>query len=82
VVEGSPDCLARHGTPEGPEDLLRHERITFRSLTTGSLYAWELERGRKNWRVPVHGGVVSDDSSAPTRPCCFARSTGALSTFS
>jgi DNA-binding transcriptional LysR family regulator len=26
------------------------------------LYAWELERGRKNWRVPVRGGVVTSDA--------------------
>jgi DNA-binding transcriptional LysR family regulator len=62
VVVGSPGYLARHGTPERPEDLLRHECITFRSQTTGALYAWELERGRRNWRVPVRGGVVSSDS--------------------
>ena len=31
--------------------------------TTGALYAWELERGRRNWRVPVRGGVVTSDSS-------------------
>jgi DNA-binding transcriptional LysR family regulator len=62
VVVGSPGYLARHGTPERPEDLLRHECITFRSPTTGALYAWELERGRRNWRVPVRGGVVSGDS--------------------
>jgi DNA-binding transcriptional LysR family regulator len=62
VVVGAPAYLARHGTPERPEDLLRHECITFRSQTTGALYAWELERGRRNWRVPVRGGVVSSDS--------------------
>jgi DNA-binding transcriptional LysR family regulator len=62
VVVGAPGYLARHGTPERPEDLLRHECITFRSQTTGALYAWELERGRRNWRVPVRGGVVSSDS--------------------
>jgi DNA-binding transcriptional LysR family regulator len=62
VVVGSPGYLARHGTPERPEDLLRHECITFRSQTTGALYAWELERGRRNWRVPVRGGVVSGDA--------------------
>ena len=61
VVVGSPGYLARRGTPERPEDLLRHECITFRSQTTGALYAWELERGRRNWRVPVRGGVVSSD---------------------
>jgi DNA-binding transcriptional LysR family regulator len=62
VVVGSPGYLARRGTPERPEDLLRHECITFPSQTTGALYAWELERGRRNWRVPVRGGVVSSDA--------------------
>jgi DNA-binding transcriptional LysR family regulator len=66
VVVGSPGYLARHGTPERPEDLLRHECITFRSQTTGALYAWELERGRRNWRVPVRGGVVSSDARLNT----------------
>jgi DNA-binding transcriptional LysR family regulator len=61
VVVGSPEHLARHGTPQRPEDLLRHECLTFRSQTTGALYAWELERGRRTWRVPVRGGVVTDD---------------------
>ncbi|NUP08955.1 MAG: LysR family transcriptional regulator [Polyangiaceae bacterium] len=61
VVVGSPGYLAKHGTPERPQDLLRHECITFRSRTTGALYAWELERGRKSWRVPIRGGVVVEN---------------------
>jgi DNA-binding transcriptional LysR family regulator len=61
VVVGAPSYLARHGTPARPEDLLRHECLTFRSQTTGALYAWELERGRRTWRVPVRGGVVTND---------------------
>ena len=62
VVVGAPSYLKRHGTPQKPEDLLRHECITFRSQSTGTLYAWELERGRKTWHVPVRGGVVTTDS--------------------
>ncbi|MCY1046913.1 LysR family transcriptional regulator [Corallococcus sp. bb12-1] len=62
VVVGSPDYLARHGTPQRPEDLLNHECITFRMRTSGALYAWELERGRRNWRVAVRGGVVTNAS--------------------
>ena len=62
VVVGAPSYLERHGTPQRPEELLHHECITFRSSTTGALYAWELERGRRNWRVPVRGGVVTNDS--------------------
>ena len=62
VIVGAPAYLARNGTPERPEDLLRHECITFRSQTTGALYAWELERGRRTWRIPVRGGVICDDA--------------------
>jgi DNA-binding transcriptional LysR family regulator len=54
--------FARLGTPERPEDLLHHECITFRSKTTGALYAWELERGKRSWRVPVQGPVTTNDT--------------------
>jgi DNA-binding transcriptional LysR family regulator len=62
VVVASPKYLARHGTPERPEDLLDHECITFRLATTGALYSWELERGKRTWRIPVRGGVVTNDT--------------------
>jgi DNA-binding transcriptional LysR family regulator len=61
VIVGAPPYLAERGTPKVPQDLLQHECITFRSQTNGSLYAWELERGRKTWRVPVRGGVVTNE---------------------
>ncbi|WP_434388355.1 LysR family transcriptional regulator [Melittangium boletus] len=61
IIVGAPSYLDTHGTPQRPEDLLHHECLTFRSDTTGSLYAWELERGRKTWRIPVRGGVVAND---------------------
>jgi len=61
VVVGAPGYLEKHGPPERPEDLLRHECITLRSQTTGTSYVWELERGRKTWRVPVRGGVATND---------------------
>ncbi|WP_163865009.1 LysR family transcriptional regulator [Myxococcus eversor] len=61
VVVGAPSYLERRGVPQKPEDLLRHECITYRSQTNGTIYAWELERGRRNWRVPVHGGVVTNN---------------------
>jgi DNA-binding transcriptional LysR family regulator len=61
IVVGAPSYLEKHGTPQRPEDLLRHECLTFRSDTTGSLYAWEFERGRKTWRVAVRGSIVTND---------------------
>ncbi|MFT3772908.1 MAG: LysR family transcriptional regulator [Minicystis sp.] len=66
VIVGAPDYLARRGTPQRPEDLLRHECITFRSQTTGALYAWELEKGKRTWRVPVRGGLVTSDARLNT----------------
>lgn len=61
VVVGSPEYLASRGTPKRPNDLLEHECITFRTPTHHALYAWELERGRKSWEVPVRGGIVTND---------------------
>jgi DNA-binding transcriptional LysR family regulator len=61
VVVGTPAYFAERGTPKQPEDLLDHECITFRSPTTGALYAWELERGKRTWRVPVRGGLVANE---------------------
>lgn len=61
VVVAAPSYLERHGTPRRPEDLLQHECFTIRIPSSGALYAWELERGRRNWRVPVRGGVVTND---------------------
>jgi DNA-binding transcriptional LysR family regulator len=66
VIVGAPKYLEQRGIPERPEDLLRHECITFRNRTSGARYAWELERGRRNWRVPVRGGVVCSDSASST----------------
>lgn len=61
VVVGSPGYLAKHGTPKKPEDLLQHDCIGMRLGATKTLYAWELERGRRTWRIPVRGSVVSND---------------------
>jgi DNA-binding transcriptional LysR family regulator len=61
VIVGAPSYLDDRGTPARPEDLFKHECLTFRSETTGSLYAWELERGSRSWRVPVRGGIVVND---------------------
>ncbi|HYS07230.1 MAG TPA: LysR substrate-binding domain-containing protein [Myxococcales bacterium] len=62
VVAAAPSYLARRGTPQKPADLLQHDCICIRSSSTGGRYAWELERGKKEWRVPVQGPVVTNDA--------------------
>ncbi len=62
VVAGAPSYLARRGTPQEPRDLLQHDCIGIRTSTAGARYAWELERGKKTWRVPVQGPVTTNDA--------------------
>jgi DNA-binding transcriptional LysR family regulator len=61
LVAGAPSYLAAHGVPERPRDLLTHDCISYRSGTTGTVYAWELVRGKRLFRVPVRGPFVSND---------------------
>jgi DNA-binding transcriptional LysR family regulator len=61
VVAAAPSYLARRGTPQQPQDLLQHACISIRGSFGGARYAWELERGKKAWRVPVEGPVTTSD---------------------
>jgi DNA-binding transcriptional LysR family regulator len=62
VVAGAPSYLARRGTPQRPRDLLQHDCLCIRASLHGARYAWELERGKKSWRVPVTGTVTANDT--------------------
>jgi DNA-binding transcriptional LysR family regulator len=62
VVAAAPSYLARRGTPQKPRDLLQHDCICVRASMHGARYAWELERGRKAWRIPVQGTVTTNDT--------------------
>jgi DNA-binding transcriptional LysR family regulator len=61
VVAGAPSYLKRRGIPETPKDLLRHDCICMQFATSREPWAWELERGKKTWRVPVRGPVTTND---------------------
>ena len=63
VVAGAPSYLERRGVPQHPTDLLQHDCIGMRLTTSGEPRAWELERGKKTWRVLVRGPVTTNDSA-------------------
>ncbi|NVJ22365.1 MULTISPECIES: LysR family transcriptional regulator [Myxococcus] len=67
MVLASPAYLKRHGTPLRPEDLAKHDCITYRAPTTGLPYHWELERGRKELRVQVKGQLATDHAEVMFR---------------
>jgi len=61
VVVGAPSYLERRGIPQKPSDLLQHDCIGIRFEHDEEPFAWELERGKKTWRVPVRGSVTTND---------------------
>jgi DNA-binding transcriptional LysR family regulator len=62
VVVGAPSYLERNGVPQKPQDLLHHDCICVRRVPSGEPWAWELERGKKTFRVPVRGPVTTNDA--------------------
>ncbi len=58
IVIGSPEYLARRGTPETPQDLTNHNCINLRLPTRGGLYAWEFEKDGQELRVRVDGQMT------------------------
>lgn len=58
AVVGSPEYFQRHGRPETPQDLTRHNCINMRLPTQGGIYPWEFERDGREIRVRVDGQLV------------------------
>jgi DNA-binding transcriptional LysR family regulator len=62
AVVGSPAYFAANPKPKTPQDLAKHRCINLRLPTAGGLYAWELQRGRRELRVRVEGQLVFNDA--------------------
>src|SRR5271166_3823743 len=61
AVVGSPAYFATHPAPRTPQDLAHHQCINLRLPTAGGLYAWELQKGRRELHVRVDGQLVFND---------------------
>ncbi|PQO91411.1 LysR family transcriptional regulator [Massilia phosphatilytica] len=53
----SPDYLAEHGTPQTPDDLVRHACLALAS-NDGETTPWVLTRGDERWEQVVQGPLV------------------------
>jgi DNA-binding transcriptional LysR family regulator len=58
AVVGAPSYFAGRPRPKIPQDLTGHACINIRLPTHGSLYAWELQKGKHELRVHVEGPLV------------------------
>jgi DNA-binding transcriptional LysR family regulator len=61
AVVASPAYFAANPKPRTPQDLAQHQCINLRLPTAGGLYAWELQKGRRELRVRVDGQLVFND---------------------
>ncbi|QRK08237.1 LysR family transcriptional regulator [Archangium violaceum] len=64
LVVGAPAYLARRGEPRTPEDLLLHACLGMREEATGAVSRWNLESGKRSWRLPVVPMLVCNDRRA------------------
>ncbi|GAB3372822.1 LysR family transcriptional regulator [Azotobacter armeniacus] len=61
IVVASPDYLHRHGRPQVPEDLLRHQCMRMR-LGDNSPYKWELGDGPEAIHLDVPGPLGANET--------------------
>src|SRR6266702_2440691 len=61
VVVGSPQYLARFGTPTHPQDLADHRCFKIR-LGDDRIYRWEFERGQEKLDVISPGQITIDET--------------------
>lgn len=62
----SPAYLARHGRPEHPSDLVRHQCVNYFSARSGKVYDWHFTRGDERIQVALPGCIALNDSYAYT----------------
>jgi len=58
AVVGSPGYFKTRPVPHTPQDLADHQCINLRHLSSGALYAWELEKDGREVRVRVEGQLA------------------------
>ncbi|KRE07999.1 LysR family transcriptional regulator [Bosea sp. Root381] len=59
VIVASPDYLARHGTPQAPEDLLRHNCLNFNFRRAEPV--WPFSRDGRDFAMSVRGNIEANN---------------------
>ncbi len=67
----SPAYLARHGTPDAPDDLIAHLAVNYASPSTGRVEDWEWLDDGEVRLVPMRGRVTVNSAEAYIA-CCLA----------
>ena len=70
VTVASPECLARHGTPAHPRDLVEHRCIGWRPRADVAPYRWEYYENGRDFDVAVNPRVTTNDMNVMIRLAC------------
>ncbi len=61
-IVGSPAYFAHRPPPATPQALIEHDCINYRLATAGSVYAWELREGDREFSVRVEGQLTLNNT--------------------
>ena len=61
AIVGAPEYFKFHPQPKTPPDLRTHRCINFRHGSSGGVYRWEFDKGRRSLVVSVNGPLIVDD---------------------
>jgi DNA-binding transcriptional LysR family regulator len=70
AVVGSPAYFARAGRPATPEELVQHEAVQYRFVTSGQPHRWEFLRDGHEFSVEMKSRLIVNDRASLLR---FAR---------
>ncbi|MDR6183836.1 LysR family transcriptional regulator [Asaia bogorensis] len=62
AVVGAPVYFTHQAPPRQPQDLSQHQCLKLRMASSGAIYAWELEKGRRSLRVRPEGTLTFNNA--------------------
>jgi len=62
AVVAAPAYFAHQAPPRQPQDLSQHQCLRLRMASSGAIYAWELEKGRRSLRVRPEGPLTFNNA--------------------
>lgn len=67
AVVGSPAYFAAHPKPKHPRELLEHECINYRRVSSGAVYRWEFTEKGRDISLAVEGRLVTNEYDVMVR---------------
>ena len=62
-VVGSPGYFSASGRPSTPEELVGHETIRYRFISSGAIHRWKFVRNSQSFHVETNGGLIVNDTT-------------------